>query len=612
MKSRFTFFFLLIATISFGQKITLESLTSEIEKIAKEDNIVGLTIGITTKDSVIYNKGFGYSDKEKLQEVTPQTHFRMGSIAKMFISMSIMQLVEKGKLSLDDEVKNIVPEIKFQNNWASKAPLKVIHLLEHTSGFDDIKLNRFSTYSNDLNSGIEEVQAQLPSMICRWQPGERMAYSNPNYALLGYIIEKLSGQLYPAYIKANIFKPLEMTTSNFNLNCQNPNIETKEYAFEKGTIKSVACSNCLSGASGALWSSSSELLKFVQVFLEPDSTLITPVSLQKIETSHSSLAAKNGQKFGYGLGNSIAFLNKKIPFRGHDGLLNACFSGLYYNRDLGLGFVVANNSNRPNWRIYDVILDYLTQEIEAKKLEEFPLDKKAIKPFLGQYQFGSPRVQLSAFANKLERTPTIFIKDEHLYYQPLFGQASQLIQVGELQFTWKDMNVPFVTFTQNTTGENVMMIGGDYYEQSTSIWIKLRLGIFVIAILFLLSSIILFITASIQRVLKRINSQQLIIRSFPLIGLLFLIIGVFALNEIQAFTYKMAELSTVSSRSVTIFIGTLGFGIFSFLTLILAIKNFKAQSKHFKYYFLAIACSMTFLTIFLITNGWIGMRTWAM
>jgi CubicO group peptidase (beta-lactamase class C family) len=113
----------------------------------KQEKITGLMLGITTKDSVLFSEWFWLFRFEAKRRVDEKTLFRMGSITKMFVSLGIMKLVNEGKLKLDDELKKIAPEVPFQNKWESTNPVRIVHLLEHTSAFDDIKLNRM--YSLD-------------------------------------------------------------------------------------------------------------------------------------------------------------------------------------------------------------------------------------------------------------------------------------------------------------------------------------------------------------------------------------------------------------------------------------------------------------------------------
>ena len=439
------------STVSFSQKggsiNSIKQLTDSIEVIIKQENITGLMLGITTKDSVLFSGGFGYSDLNTRRSVNESTLFRMGSITKMFVSLGIMKLVNEGKLKLDDELKKIAPEVPFKNKWESTNPVRVVHLLEHTSAFDDIKLNRMYSLDTNENTGIDMMLVHKNSMICRWKPGERFAYSNPNYAILGYIIEKISGKPYNQYLTENILTPLGMMNSNFNLRSKFPQKDVKEYIVKNGKTIPVRSVTLLSGPPGALWSNADDMVRFLQLFLRNGDSLFSANTITEIETTHSSLAARSGQKNGYSLGNDNTFFGySKFPFRGHGGLTGTCVSSFKYNRELGIGFVLASNSNNNNYRIEELIVSYFEQNITPKNLSIQSIDKKAIEPFLGRYQFESPRNEITAFSDKFQNAPKIYLKNDRLYFKPLIGEPSELLQTGPMTFAWRGMNIAFDLF----------------------------------------------------------------------------------------------------------------------------------------------------------------------
>ena len=607
-----------LSIVSFSQKtgsiISIKQLADSIEVIMKQEHITGLMLGITTKDSVIFSGGFGYSDLHAKRRVDENTLFRMGSITKMFVSLGIMKLVNEGKLKLDDELKKIAPEVPFQNKWESTNPVRIVHLLEHTSAFDDIKLNRMYSLDTIENTGIDMMLVHKNSMICRWKPGERFAYSNPNYAILGYIIEKISGKPYNQYLTENILIPLGMTNSNFNLRSKLPQKDVKEYIVKNGKTIEVPSVTLLSGPQGALWSSAEDMLRFLQLFLRNGSPLFTPNTITEIETAHSSLAARSGQKNGYSLGNDNGFFGySKFSFRGHGGLTGTCFSSCKYNRELGIGFVLASNSNNNNFRIEDLIVFYLEQNIPAKNLPIQSLDKKAIEPFLGRYQFESPRNKISAFSDKFQNAPRIYLKNDRLYFKPLVGEPSELLQTNPMTFAWRGMNMPLICFTKNDQGKNVMMIGGAYYEQTSNFWAMLKRIFLIIALIFSLSSVILGIASLIGIIIGKLSWRAIIPRVLPMIGLGLLVWAILNLLEVQNYTYKLAELDTINLYTMIIFLGTSAFGIISIVSLFFSIRMFSKQNKRwFAYYLLLTSISLFFIAAILWQNGWIGLRTWAL
>ncbi|MEP7108877.1 MAG: serine hydrolase domain-containing protein [Ferruginibacter sp.] len=609
---------LFFGTISVAQKTgsisSIKQLIDSIEIIRKQENITGLMLGITTKDSVLFSGGFGYADLEAKREVNESTLFRMGSITKMFVSLGIMKLVNEGKLKLDDELKKIAPEVAFQNNWEGTNPLRIVHLLEHTSGFDDIKLNRLYSPDAKENKGIEMMLVQKNSMICRWKPGERFAYSNPNYSILGYLIQKMSGKLYDEYLAENILNPLGMMNSNFNVSSRLPQKDVKEYIVKNGQTIPVNPVTLISGSQGALWSCSEDMVKFLQLFLRNGNSVYTPAMIAEIETTHSSLAARSGQKNGYSLANDNTFFaDAKYPFRGHDGLTGTCFSSCKYNRELGVGFVIASNSNNSNYRIGELIVSYLEQNLPGRKLSTQTIDKKAIDPFLGRYQFESPRFKISGFTEKLQYAPKIYFNNDQLYFKPFFGDPSELVQTAPMTFAWKGANMPLICFTKNDKGKNIMTIGGSYFEQTGDSGALLKRAVIIIAVLFALSSVIMGIFSFFGAIIGKLKWRDLISRIVPMAGTGLLVWAILNLLEVQQYSYKLSELGSVNSRTMIIFCGTTSFGILSIASLFLSAWTFRKHgNRWFAAYLLLTSMSMCLIMAILWQNEWIGLRTWAM
>ena len=150
-------------------------------------------LAIVTKDTTLFVGGLGASSLEAKQPATQQILFPMASITKTFMALAILRLVEQGKLSFNDELKAVAPEVPFRNAWETSHPVRIINLLEHTAGFDDMHFNALFNTGGPA-SEFQAVTRYRNSMVCRWYPGERMAYCNTDYVILGYLIEKLAGK----------------------------------------------------------------------------------------------------------------------------------------------------------------------------------------------------------------------------------------------------------------------------------------------------------------------------------------------------------------------------------------------------------------------------------
>ena len=609
---------LCVSAFCFSQKTapinSIDQLTDSISAIVSQEHIVGLMLGITTTDSVLFSGGFGFADLENKRKVNERTLFRMGSITKMFVSLGIMRLVNEGKLTLNDELKKVAPEVPFHNKWEDKYPVRIVHLLEHTTGFDDVKLNRMYSLDEKENDGREMMMEQANSMVCRWKPGERFAYSNPNYDILGYVIEKTSGMPYEKYLTDNILDPLGMISSNFDLRSRHPAEDSREYVIKDGQAIQVPSVTLLSGPQGALWSNADDMLLFLKLFLRNGSPLFSTGTIKEMETPHSSLAARFGLKSGYGLGNDNSFFaNFTFPFKGHEGITGTCFSTCKYNRDLGVGFVIASNSNQDNHRIETLIVEYLERDHTAKKMETQKLDETAILPFLGRYQFESPRNEISAFEDKLLNSPSIFLEGGKMYFRPLLGNAAELVQTAPMTFAWKGDNMPMICFTKNDAGKKVMLVAGSYYELTSNAWVLIKRAMIVVALLFALSSIFSGVVALLRVCTGKTNWKDSILLITPMIGLIGLTLAVSVLLDVQQYTYKLSLLRNINSKTLTIFTGTLLFGLTSITSLLSSIFLYPKRANRFQAnYLLLSSLSHSLILAILWWNEWIGLRTWAM
>src|SRR5436190_7388969 len=113
-------------------------LEARLGKILKDNNVPGMAAVIADRDGIVWTAGIGLADVAARTPATPDTLFRVASISKTFVALAVLKLTEEGRLDLDAPVKNLVPEVAFTNRWEANDPVRVVHLLEHTTGWDDV------------------------------------------------------------------------------------------------------------------------------------------------------------------------------------------------------------------------------------------------------------------------------------------------------------------------------------------------------------------------------------------------------------------------------------------------------------------------------------------
>ena len=167
-----------------------DELQQQLEKILKDTHTPGVSVAIVRKDGPEWVTGLGTADVASGRAATADTLFRIGSTSKAFASLSILMLADQGKLTLDDPVHKLVPDVWFENRWESTDPIRVVNLLEHTTGWDDMHLREYAKQAPDSMSVREGLDYDHHSRTSRWRPGTRMAYCNSGPPVAAYIVEK--------------------------------------------------------------------------------------------------------------------------------------------------------------------------------------------------------------------------------------------------------------------------------------------------------------------------------------------------------------------------------------------------------------------------------------
>lgn len=216
-KLRISLIVLLYSTSVFAQQTNiLTRLTEIVSKFNNEKLAPGAVITLSENGGIIFNKATGLSDLEHGINNTTSTVFEAGSVSKQFTATAVLLLIRDKKLSLNDEVRKFIPELPNYDK-----PILVKHLLVHTSGIKDWgSVFRIAGWSRG-NKVYEQIDAL--NLICKqktlnFTPGDQYSYSNSNYTLLSYIVERISGMSLPEFTKNYIFKPIGMNDTRWREN----------------------------------------------------------------------------------------------------------------------------------------------------------------------------------------------------------------------------------------------------------------------------------------------------------------------------------------------------------------------------------------------------------
>lgn len=290
----FLFCFKILAQDSVEQKI--DSILTNKYK-SNEPGVVAL---VSKGDQFVYHKAFGKANLELNVPMRTNQVFNIGSMTKQFTAMAILMLVEQGKLALDNEIINFLPD--YPTNGQR---ITIHHLLNHTSGIKNYTSIRKIRSMIRTDVSPKELIDIFNKEPLDFNPGEKFKYNNSGYFVLGYIIEQVSGESYGDFIEKNIFQPLGMTSSFYGSHSKIIQNRASGYHSRKNQFKNVMyASYSLSQAAGSLTSNTEDLFKWLQAI--KNNTLVKKETKDKLFTNYN---LEDGSSTNYGYGWHIRGIN---------------------------------------------------------------------------------------------------------------------------------------------------------------------------------------------------------------------------------------------------------------------------------------------------------------
>src|ERR1700744_3717663 len=464
----------------------------------QRDDVAGATISIYQNGQPLILKGYGYADFKKKTPVDPVvTTFRPGSISKLFTYVSMMQLVEQGKLNLDTDIQQyldfkINPEPGIvTGKWP---PITLRNLATHTAGVEE----ELHDFGSDKSG---KLPLDIRTFLIRNQPnryaapGKDLAYSNYGITLIGYIVQRVSGEPFAAYVQHHIFTPLGMTHSTFEQPLPKGFIATKGYLH---TSKDDTGFEAFTEApAGGLSSTAADMAIFGQMVLNNG----TYNSVQILQPA--SIALLLTPQFTPGPGVSpwdLGFSDEDrngLRFIGHGGDLLACHSQFWVEPTHGLSFFISYNSegaaDKARGELFNAFVDrYLPGPPNAHPAY-VKLTAKQLAPYTG-YFLSSRRHDSTIFRlaglqpKEIEAT-----KEGNLNIstaKDFYGHPIDLHSVGNDSF-YDEVDQSTIHFERDAHGNVIGYAAPGHSDRAPLLtagqWLNVPLGMALVTMLLLLT-----------------------------------------------------------------------------------------------------------------------------
>lgn len=413
---------------------SLGELQDQLRAILKETSAPGLSVAIVNRSGPEWVGGVGKANVATGELVTADTLFRIGSTSKAFTALAVQQLVAQGRLSLEDPVSRHVTDVPYRNDWEQTDPLRVVDLMEHTGGWNDLKFRQFAQQSPGwtLHQGLT---FDTESHTSRWRPGTRMSYANAGTAMAAAVVEKVTGTTLEAYVQEHLFNPMGMATATY---FEPKGVPAATLYHADGKTPHPYW-HIIVRPAGSINASARDMAAYLGFYLNRgkvgDRVIVTPEMLDRAEVPTRTWAAQAGVKVGYGLHN-YATIEDGFVFHGHDGGVNGGLTRMAYLPEAGIGyFASVNADNFPALqRASAAIRRYITRNLTAPTpVAAQPLPAVA-DHHTGWYMPDSPRSEMLRFLERLAGLSRVSIEGETLKISSLFGETQRYVAVGGLTF----------------------------------------------------------------------------------------------------------------------------------------------------------------------------------
>jgi CubicO group peptidase (beta-lactamase class C family) len=354
---------LVFASNSFAQS----KLDSLLNKLSEKNKFMG-SVTICKNDQLIFNKAYGFLALNS-PKATTETKYRIGSISKMFTATMIFQLIEEKKLSLNTKLSNFFSQIPNADK------ITISNMLDHRSGiFNITNDSEFEKWHIQYQSE-ERMLDRMKAHSAEFEPDEKTEYSNSNFILLGYIIEKITGKSYANNLRDRIADKIGLLNTYYGGKTDIKKNECYSFSFDDGSWwKESETDMSVPGGAGAIVSTTNDLTHFITSLFQ--GKLIGKSSLDSMTTITE----------GLGRGIFIVPFGQRKAY-GHNGGIDKFVSGLSYFPDDSVAFAICTNGldYSINSISIGILKIFYKLPYEIPSLEEFAVDLSILKKYEGVY-----------------------------------------------------------------------------------------------------------------------------------------------------------------------------------------------------------------------------------
>lgn len=595
---------------------SLAELQAEIEKILRETRTSGAAVALIARDGSEWSAGLGLADAASKRPATAQTLFRIGSVSKEFIALAALKLQEEGKLKLTDPVRQWLPECPIENPWEATDPVRLVHLLEHTSGLPDGRGPSWAHDDPKPATTAEALALEPGNRFVRWRPGSRSAYTNYGAMLAAAVVERAAGQRFEDYVRENLFLPLGMKTASYFLTLEVA--QTSASNYHKGDPQPLPYRHMIYRPAGAISASAADMANYLRFHLQRGRVagrrVLSEESMNRLELPRTLPAALAGVTSGYGL-FSEASNNRGYEEHGHRGGLHGALALFGYIPELGVGRAVMINTDDAGalMRIWRAVDHYLMRDVAPVQISAgVPLSEESQRSLPGYYVNialrDSDHLGLFEHYGSLRRVDA----DARglAFRAPLGHRPTRWVPVSENLFRPEAAAQPALALVRGEGGEPLLQYGQLTYRRISPLRVWGPLMGFPLSCAFALSALLFAVVWGLRLVLRRLpNPGPWSVRLWPLLGAL-AVVGLLVIY-LAAEARGFAALGTPNGWTISLMLMSLLLPMATILSAVAVWRHRRTPMNRWAYrHAVLVTTALVFLSGFLGVWGLIGVRMW--
>ena len=406
-----------------GYAPVAEALTKFIQNEMQDKKLPAFSIALVDDQQIVWAQGFGYANPDKKIPATAETVYRIGSVSKLFTDIGVMQLVERGKLDLDAPIQKYLPDFHPRNPFHTEITLR--QLMSHRAGL--LREPPVGNYFDPSELSLAAMVSSLNETTLVYPPETHTKYSNAGVAVVGYVLEKQSGQPFASYLQHAVLEPMGLGDSAFQPELRLMRNLAKAYMWSyDGRVFQAPTFELGMAPAGCMYSTVLDLGKFLSVLFNAgrgaNGQVLKSETLEKMWTPQF---AKPGQSSPYGLGFRLAELDGHREVE-HGGAIYGFATQLAGLPDEKLGVVAVTTMDSANAvanHVAEIALRLMLAAKQGKPLPEIEetsaIPPEHVRQLEGRYGEGDAAVDLVA-------------EEDELYLRPVAdGGQVRLRQAGD-------------------------------------------------------------------------------------------------------------------------------------------------------------------------------------